>query len=81
MSCFLWPGLNVFVGGLVQEQLERGSDDFFTCHEFGSDVNVLSPAPTTLPIFFGSRPRSGLRMNSQNKRITRSIYIDSVLLH
>jgi hypothetical protein len=61
--------------------VERGSDGFFACHEFGSNV-----APTRLASlddvadFLRSQPRSGVRMNPGWDKITKNIHIDGVLL-
>lgn len=69
------------VGGRVTGRVERGSDGFFACHDFGS--NVTPTRLTTLDEvadFLRSRPRSGVRMNPGWSRITTNIYVDGVRL-
>ena len=69
------------VGGVALGRVERGSDGFFTCHEFGSNVNAIAlTSLDDVADFLRSHPRSGVRMNPQWKRITRNIYIDGVRL-
>lgn len=69
------------VGGAVRGRVERGSDGFFACHDFGSNVTPTRLASLDdVADFLRSRPRGGVRMNPQWKRITRNIHIDGVLL-
>lgn len=69
------------VGGVVTGRVERGSDGLFACHVFGSNVDATPLASLDdVADFLRAHPRSGVRMNPQWKRITRNIYIDSVLL-
>ncbi len=69
------------IGGIVRGRVERGSDGFFACHAFGSNVNALPLASLDdVADFLRSHPRSGVRMNPQWKRITKNIHIDGVLL-
>jgi hypothetical protein len=69
------------VGGVVTGRVERDSDGFFACHDFGSNVDPTRLASLDdVAYFLRSRPRSGVRMNPEWKRITRNIYIDGVLL-
>lgn len=52
------------VGGVVQRRVERGSDGFFACHEFGSNVDAIPLASLDdVADFLRSHPRSGARMN------------------
>lgn len=42
------------IGGVVTGRVERGSDGFFVCHDFGSNVNApVSPTSMTWPTFSG----------------------------
>lgn len=69
------------IGGIVRGRVERGSDGFFACHAFGSNVNAISLASLDdVADFLRSHPRSGVRMNPQWKRITKNVHIDGVLL-
>jgi hypothetical protein len=69
------------VSGVVTGRVERGSDGFFACHDFGSNVSATPLASLNdVADFLRSHPRSGVRMNPQWKRITRNIYIDGALL-
>jgi hypothetical protein len=69
------------VSGVVTGRVERGSDGFFACHDFGSNVNATPLASLDdVADFLRSHPRSGVRMNAQWKRITRNIYVDGALL-
>jgi hypothetical protein len=69
------------VSGVVTGRVERGSDGFFACHDFGSNVSATPLASLNdVADFLRSHPRSGVRMNPQWKRITRNIYVDGALL-
>ncbi|MBM2712838.1 hypothetical protein JQK88_16750 [Mesorhizobium caraganae] len=69
------------IGGMVTARVEPGSNGYFACHHFGSNVD-----PTHLSSldevadFLRSHPRSGVRMNPSWVKIVRNIYIDGVLL-
>lgn len=69
------------VAGVVTGRVERGSDGFFACHDFGSNVTPTRLASLDdVADFLRSRPRSGVRMNPGWGRITRNIYIDGARL-
>jgi hypothetical protein len=69
------------VGSVVTGRVERGSDGFFACHDFGSNVYATPLASLDdVADFQRSHPRGRVHMNPQWKRITRNIYIDGVLL-
>ena len=69
------------VGGVVTGRVERSSDGFFACHDFGSNVDATPwVSLDEVADFLRSHPRSGVRMNPQWKRITRNIHIDGALL-
>ncbi|MES4992406.1 hypothetical protein ACTJJ7_11370 [Phyllobacterium sp. 22229] len=69
------------IAGALKSRVERGSDGFYACHQFGSNV-----APVTLSTldevadFLRANPHSGARMNPGWVKIVRNIYIDGVLL-
>lgn len=69
------------VGGVVTGRVERGSDGFFACHEFGLNVAQTRLASLDdVADFLRSQPRSGVRMNPGWDKSSKNIYIDGVLL-
>ncbi|MCZ7445590.1 MULTISPECIES: hypothetical protein [Rhizobium/Agrobacterium group] len=69
------------VGGLVIGRVERGSDGYYACHHFGSNVDPL-PLNTLDDVadFLRAHPRGGVRMYPGRKKISRNIYIDGIFL-
>ena len=69
------------VGGRAVGRVERGSDGYYACHHFGSNVDPVSYSSLDdVADFLRACPRSGVRMNPGWKKISRNIYIDGVLL-
>lgn len=61
--------------------MERGSDGFYACHHFGSNVAPLALSTLDeVADFLRANPRGGARMNPGWVKIVRNIHIDGVLL-
>ncbi len=69
------------VGGLVIRRVERGSDGYYACHHFGSNVDPLRlKTLDDVADFLRAHPRDGVRVYPGRKKISRNIYIDGIFL-
>jgi hypothetical protein len=69
------------IGGLVTAWAEPGSDGYFACHHFGSNVHPAHLSSLDeVADFLRSHLGSGVRMNPGWVKIVRNIHIDGVLL-
>ena len=69
------------LGGVVRGTVEHGVDGQFACHAFGSNIDPVRCASLDdVAAFLRANPRGGVRMNPGWVKITKSIYIDGVLL-